>query len=43
MPFSINRFFDEFISKKATFGFDVFSKEVMKITDIQYEPVRLEE
>ena len=40
MPFSINRFFDEFIGRKASFGFDVFSKDVMQIKEIQFEPVR---
>ena len=37
---SVNRFFDEFIGTKASFGFDVFSREVMLITQIEFEPAR---
>ena len=40
LPMSVNRFFDEFISDKATFGFDVFSKECMLNTEIDYERLR---
>ena len=39
LPMSINRFFDEFLSSKANFPFDLFSKEVMQITEIEFNPV----
>lgn len=34
---SLDRFFDEFISDKATFGFDLFSKECMGNTEIVFD------
>ena len=34
MPMSVNRFFTEFISGQASFGFDAFSKEVLLNTEI---------
>jgi len=34
LPMSIDRFFDEFIKPKASFGFDFFSKEILLNTDI---------
>lgn len=37
LPMSIDRFFDEFISDKATFGFDLFSKDDMGNTEIDFE------
>lgn len=41
LPMSINRFFDEFLSSKANFPFDLFSKEVMQIMEIEFNPVHL--
>ena len=41
LPMSINRFFEEFLSSKANFPFDLFSKEVMQITEIEFNPVHL--
>ena len=40
MPMSVNRFFEEFISDQASFGFDAFSKDVMLNTDILYEKLK---
>lgn len=40
MPMSLNRFFKEFVSDKATFGFDVFSKEVMNVAEQNIEKLR---
>ena len=40
MPMSVNRFFAEFISGQASFGFDAFSKDVLLNRDIQYEELK---
>ena len=40
LPMSVNRFFEEFIGPKASFGFDVFSKEVLLNTEINFEPLK---
>ena len=34
LPMSLNRFFQEFIDQDASFGFDVFSRDICKHTDI---------
>ena len=40
LPMSVNRFFQEFIGHKASFGFDAFSKEILLNTDIVYEKIK---
>ena len=37
---SLNRFFKVFISDKAEFSFELFSKEIMKVTDVNYEKLK---
>lgn len=37
---SVNRFFNEFFSNKATFGFDMFSKDILLNTSIVFEPLK---
>ena len=40
LPMSVNRFFNEFISNKATFGFDVFSKDVLLNTSVVFDKLK---
>ena len=37
---SINRFFKVFIDNNAEYGFDLFSKEVMQMTDLNQEKLK---
>ena len=36
---SVNSFFNEFIGAKASFGFDVFSKEILSNTQVEYSSI----